>query len=191
LKDPNVLVERLTGKDETGAEAAALELAAGGEQSMHRLEPLLKSDNVDHRWWAIRTLAAMENPDLGWFRGALHDPSAEVRAAGALALVGHPDSAAMEDLIEALNDEDGVTAALATRALVVIGESAVPGLQEAFKAATPRARIQIVRALAELRDPRAIRLLLQASEEGSAAVQYWAREGLNLLGLDMIYLTPE
>ena len=48
-----------------------------------------------------------------------------------------------------------------------------------------------MRALAELRDVRAIRLLLQASDEGSAAVQYWAREGLNMLGLDMIYLTPD
>jgi HEAT repeat protein len=158
---------------------------------MGRLQPLLKSENEDHRWWAIRTLAAMEDPDPGWFRRALQDPSAEVRAAGALALIGHPDSAALEDLIKVLDDEDGVTASLAMRALVVMGESAVPALQEAFTAATPRSRIQIVRALAELRDPRAIRLLLQASEEGSAAVQYWAREGLNMLGLDMVYLTPE
>ena len=168
-----------------------MELAKAGAESMGTLQPLLGSSDPDHRWWAIRTLAAMDDPDLGWFRRALHDPSAEVRAASALALVAHPNSAAVDDLIEALNDEDGVTASLATRALVVMGESAVPALEEAFKSATPRARIQIVRALAELRDPRAIRLLLQASEEGSAAVQYWAREGLSMLGLDMVYLTPE
>jgi hypothetical protein len=191
LEDLNVLVERLTGKDEPGAEAAALRLAEAGQESMTRLEPLLRSENEDHRWWAIRTLAAMDDPDPGWFRGALQDPSAEVRAAGALALVAHPHSAALSDLIEALGDEDSVTASLATRALVVAGASAVPALLEAFGPATPRARIQIVRALAELRDVRAIRLLLQASDEGSAAVQYWAREGLNMLGLDMIYLTPE
>jgi HEAT repeat protein len=191
LEDLNVLVERLTGKDEPGAEAAALQLAEAGQESMARLEPLLRSDNKDHRWWAIRTLAAMDEPDPAWFRRALHDPSAEVRAAGALALVAHPLSAALSDLIEALDDEDSVTASLATRALVVAGAAGVPGLLEAFAAATPRARIQIVRALAELRDLRAIRLLLQASDEGSAAVQYWACEGLNLLGLDMIYLRPE
>jgi HEAT repeat protein len=191
LEDLNVLVERLTGKDEPGAEAAALLLAKAGQEGMSQVEPLLRSENQDHRWWAIRTLAAMDDPDPAWFRQALHDPSAEVRAGGALALVAHPDHAALADLIEALDDEDSVTASLATRALVVAGEAAVPGLMEAFEAATPRARIQIVRALAELRDVRAIKLLLQASEEGSAAVQYWAREGLDLLGLDMIYLTPE
>jgi HEAT repeat protein len=191
LEDLNVLVERLTGKDEPGAEAAALQLAEAGPEGMTRIEPLLRSEDQDHRWWAIRTLAAMDDPDSGWFRRALRDPSAEVRAAAALALVAHPNPAAVEDLIQALDDEDSLTASLATRALVVAGESAVPGLLEAYPAATPRARIQAVRALAELRDVRAIRLLLQASEEGSAAVQYWAREGLNMLGLDMIYLTPE
>lgn len=191
MEDISVLVERLTGRDESGAEAAALELAEAGSKSMARLEPLLQSDNQDHRWWAVRTLAAMRDPDTGWFRQALHDASPEVRAAGALALVAHPDPAAMEDLIEILGDEDSVTASLATRALVVIGEPAVPGLLESYTAAAPRARIQVMRALAELRDVRAIRLLLQASDEGSAAVQYWAREGLNMLGLDMIYMTPE
>jgi HEAT repeat protein len=191
LDDLNVLVERLTGRDESGAESAALELAEAGPEGMARLEPLLQSEDQDHRWWAVRTLAAMADPDTGWFQRALRDPSAEVRAAGALALAVHPHSAAVGDLIEMLGDEDGVAASLATRALVVTGEAAVPGLLEAYAAATPRARIQIVRALAELRDPRAIRLLLQASDEGSAAVQYWAREGLNMLGLDMIYLTPD
>jgi HEAT repeat protein len=191
LEDLNVLVERLTGKDDPGAEAAALRLAEAGRESMSRLEPLLRSANQDHRWWAIRTLAAMDEPDPAWFRGALRDPSAEVRAAAALALVAHPHSAAVPDLIGALDDEDSVTASLASRALVVAGAAAVPGLLETFATATPRARIQIVRTLAELRDVRAIRLLLEASDEGSAAVQYWAREGLNMLGLDMIYLTPE
>jgi HEAT repeat protein len=191
LEDLDVLVQKLTGQDESGAEAAALALAEAGQEGMTRLEPLLQSREADHRWWAIRTLAAMDDPDPRWFLRALHDSSAEVRAAGALAFVGHPDTTALQDLIGALDDEDGVTASLAMRALVVAGEAAVPGLLESFKAAAPRARIQIVRALAELRDPRAIRLLLQASDEGSAAVQYWAREGLNMLGLDMIYLTPE
>ena len=63
MEDLNVLVERLTGKDEPGAEAAALQLAEAGPEGMTRIEPLLRSEDQDHRWWAIRTLAAMEDPD--------------------------------------------------------------------------------------------------------------------------------
>ncbi len=55
----------------------------------------------------------------------------------------------------------------------------------------PQARIQIMRSLAEIRDHRAIPLMLKATEEDSAMLNYWAKEGLERLGLNMVYIKPE
>jgi HEAT repeat protein len=93
--------------------------------------------------------------------------------------------------VDCLNDDDGVTAVLAVGALTAIGRAAVPALIEAFGGATPRARIHIMRAVAQIRDPRAINLMMQAMAQDSAALQYWAQRGLEMLGLDMVYLKPE
>ncbi len=91
----------------------------------------------------------------------------------------------------ALQDEDSIVAVLAIRALIAIGREAVPVLLEAFPNSNPGGRIQIMRALADLRDHRAIRLMMKAVEEESAVLRYWAEEGLERLGLDMVYIKPE
>ena len=191
MRDLKALLAELTGKDESVAEAAALMLADAGDAALPLLEPLLESPEADHRWWAVRTLAAMSQPRAEWLRRALADPNADVRAAGALALAAHPDSSAHSELISLLDDRDSLVAGIATKALVARGSAVVPSLLEAFGAATPQARIQIVRALAQIQDPQAIRLMMQAMDRSSAALQYWAEQGLERLGLDMVYLMPE
>jgi hypothetical protein len=191
LGDLNAWLAELTGYDEAVAEAAALKLARAGDAALAGLASLLESPNADHRWWAVRTLAAMPDPKMEWLRGALDDPSPEVRAAGALAFVGHPDPSAMHALIGILGDEDSVVAALVVSALVALGPNVVPSLLDAFEGSSPLARIQIMRALRELRDPRAISVMMKAMDQESAALQYWAREGLEALGLDMVYMKPE
>jgi phycocyanobilin lyase beta subunit len=128
---------------------------------------------------------------MEWLRRALDDPSPEVRAAGALAFIAHPDPLAMQALISVLGDEDSVVAAVAVSAMVALGPSVVPSLLDAFDGSSPRGRIQIMRALREIRDPRAISVMMKALDQGSAAIQYWAREGLEALGLDMVYMKPE
>ncbi len=191
MSDLKPLLAQLKGEDEQGAESAALLLAQAGEAVLPELERLLQSSRADHRWWAVRTLAAMREPRMEWLRRSLKDPDPDVRAAAALSFIAHPDATAGPALVAVLSDADHVAAATATSALVALGATVVPALLEAFEDAEPRARIQILRALAEIRDPRAIRLLMNATEEGSAAMQYWARQGLDLLGLDMVYLSPE
>ena len=52
------------------------------------------------------------------------------------------------------------------------------------------ARILALRALAELRDHRAIPVMMQVMEEDSVLLQHWAKEGLERLGLDMVYIKP-
>jgi phycocyanobilin lyase beta subunit len=133
----------------------------------------------------------MENSRIEWFLPSLKDAAPEVRAAGALAVAAHPDPTAIDPLVRLLRDEDNLAAVLAVNALIKIGSAAVPNLLEAFDDSPRRGQIQILRALAELRDPRAIQLMLTAQGQDSAAMQYWAQEGLERLGLNMVYLKPE
>jgi HEAT repeat protein len=181
----------LVGQDESAAEAAAVELAAHGEGAVPGLLQLLDSQQPDHRWWALRSLAAMDNPQTDWFLRGLRDSREENRAAAALALAIHPDPRAIGLLIGLLSDGDNVTAVMAVNALAKIGNEAVVPLINAYDGAPRRAQIQILRCLAELRDHRSIPLLLKAQGESSAVAQYWAQEGLERLGLNMVYLTPD
>jgi len=185
------LLADLTSQNESKAEAAATALAAAGPAAVPALLSLLVSNVTDERWWAIRTLALVEGAKAEWFLDALLDPQAEVRAAAALAIAGHPDARAVGALIPLLSDEDNVASVMAVNALVEIGAPGVMPIVEAYEQAPARGRIQIVRCLAELRDPRAIHLLMRAQGEASAVVQYWAQEGLERLGLNMVYLRPD
>jgi HEAT repeat protein len=80
---------------------------------------------------------------------------------------------------------------LACSALVVIGKPAIPSLLEIPKDAPQTARINATRALAEIADHSAIPALMAALEDDSVMIQHWAEEGLERLGLDMVYLKPE
>lgn len=153
---------------------------------------LTRSPNVDSRWWALRVLAQSPLAQTGWLIPFLEDSAPEVRqcAALGLALSAKPDEAATQPLVRALNDEDAMVGYLATSALIKIGKPAVPSIIEAVKSGSQSARIHALRALAEIRDPRAIPVLMQVIEEDSALLGHWATEGLERLGLDMVYLKP-
>jgi HEAT repeat protein len=79
---------------------------------------------------------------------------------------------------------------LAANALVTIGSTAVPPLIVAVKTASQSARVHALRALAEIRDHRAIPVMMQVMNEDSVLLQHWAKEGLERLGLDMVYIKP-
>ena len=79
---------------------------------------------------------------------------------------------------------------LAVNALVKIGTKAVPALIDVVKSAPQSARIHALRALAEIRDHRAIPVMMKVMEEDSVLLQHWAKEGLDRLGLDMVYIKP-
>lgn len=191
MLEVNELLRELTSGDDARAEAAALVLAGDAESSLPILIPLLASSDPDHRWWAVRTLGAMKEPRNELLRAALRDGAAEVRAAAALALAAHPTDSAIPELVTALDDEDSLVSTLSVNALVSIGKASVPALLEAFPTGSQRARIHVMRALAAIKDPTAIATMLKASEDDSAMLSYWAREGLDALGLSMVYLMPE
>ena len=182
------LLEDLLSGDETRAENAATQLGKMGGSVVPALGALLKSSDPDHRWWAVRTLAQMSAGYGDYFVEALKDDSSEVRQAAALALAAHPFEQAAPVLFRALNDEDAMVQTLAANALSAIGQPVVPALLDAFPRSPLMVKIHIMRVLAELRDPRAIPVMMKAIEEDSAILQHWCEIGLQQLGLDMVYL---
>ena len=182
------LLKDLTSGDEARAESAASQLAQLGGSVLPTLDSLRESSNADHRWWAIRTLAQMPEADSNCFIKALNDVSSEVRQAAALALATHPAEQAAQLLVHSLKDEDTMVQTLAANALCAIGKSVVPILIEEFPQASSSVKIHMMRVLADVRDPRAIPVMMKAMDDDSAILHHWCEVGLEQLGLDMVYL---
>ncbi len=184
------LLADLSSGDEARAEAASQALAKFGDSAATALSDMLAHPNVDARWWAVRTLAALPTPRPERLLPALVDSAPAVRQCAALGLAKNPSEAATPHLVRALSDADALTAELAGHALVAIGPSAVPSLLDALKNSAQAARIQALRALAEIGDQRAISAMIAAATEDSAMLHYWAEKGLDKLGVNMVYLKP-
>lgn len=184
------LLTELTSGDDIRAEQAIPKIVEMGTAGFSALVDLTHSDVDDVRWWAVRALAASPHTRTEDLLPLLSDSAPEVRAATALALSHHPHEQAIPALIQTLADQDSLTAGLAGNALVKIGSPSVAGLLEVMKEAPLRVRILALRSLAEIRDHRAIPVLMKSMSEDSAVLQYWAQEGLERLGLDMVYIKP-
>ncbi len=184
------LLNDLTSGDEIRAEAAVSSLIELGDEATPALLELTRSEDVDRRWWGLRVLAQSPHAQAGWLAPFLNDPAREVRQCAALGLALKPDESVIQPLVQALNDEDSIVGSLAVNALVKIGSAAVPALIEMVKSGPQLARVHALRALAEIRDHRAIPIMMKVMEEDSALLQHWAQEGLERLGLDMVYIKP-
>lgn len=180
----------LSNGNESQAERAVVTLVAMGAKAIPALRELTLSTDPDVRWWALRTLAQSTHSLPEWLVPFLNDPAPEVRQCAALGLGIKADESTIQPLVRALSDENEMVCSLAERALIKIGAASVPSLIEVVMKATRSARIHGLRALAEIRDHRAIPIMMQVLEEDSALLQYWAKEGLDRLGLDMVYLKP-
>ena len=192
MSDLEHLLEDLSSGDEARAEAAVPVLIELGQQAIPALRELAQSSDIDLRWWAIRTLAQSPLCQADWLVPfLLHDPAPEVRQCAALGLALKADENAIQPLVQALRDVDSMTGNLAMNALTKLGKDAVPALIECVKdKSSQSARILALRALAEIRDHRAIPVMMQVLEESSVLLQHWAKEGLERLGLDMVYIKP-
>jgi HEAT repeat protein len=198
------LLNDLTSGNEARAEKAVPSLIKLNEDAIPALLDLTRSSDVDHRWWGLRVLAQSPHCQAGWLIPFLNDSAREVRQCAALGLAIRPDESAVQPLVQALSDEDSIVSSLAVNALVKIGGGAVPSLMDVVKRspdgssvahrvegnASQSARIHALRALAEIRDHRAIPIMMKVMEENSALLQHWAKEGLERLGLDMVYIKP-
>lgn len=191
MNDLEALLGDLLGGDDIRAEGAAAGLIALDESARPTLLEASRSATDDGRWWIVRALAELPSVRTVDLVPFLEDPAPEVRQAAALGLGAHPDEMSIPSLVRALRDPDSMTAALAANALGKVGTTSTPALLEVLAGDAPQTvRVLVMRTLAELKDHRAIRVMLKALDEDSVLVQHWAREGLERLGLDMVFMKP-
>ena len=108
-----LLNELISGEDERAEEAVG-RLAEMGAAVLPHLQRWLSSNEVERRWWATRTLAQMNDPQvLPLLLNALCDEDLSVRQCAALALRHHPNPQAIPALVEALQGPDRLLARLA------------------------------------------------------------------------------
>jgi HEAT repeat protein len=186
----------LTSGDDERAEAAVENIAALGESCaddpIDVLQELLSSPDSEIRWWGVRTLASISDPRIvSILIKALADEGAAVRQCAALGLRLHPTPRAIDRLIDCLSDEDHLVVELSADALAEIGEQAVPALITVVEKGNPKARLEAVRTLSRIGDTRAIPVLFGVLDEGSALMEYWAAEGLERMGVGMVFYNPE
>ncbi len=186
-------IEQLRNGDDDAAERAAIQLAGSPQASLPCLKNLLHAEDPDERWWALRTLALFPHQEelVSLFITALKDSSVQVQQCAALALCKYPTEAALDELIKLLSDKNSLLVTLAGNAIIKIGSAAVPALLQVLDDKNNSARIEAARILAELSDTRTIPALMKAMSEESALVQYWAEQGLNKMGLGMVYIKPD
>ncbi len=188
---PDLLDELSCGEDER-AEAALPHLAAWGSEAVEPLRERLFNPEADVRWWAVRALAEVEDPRVPeLLTSALSDPDQAVRWCAGLALRQHPSEQAATSLLHLLSDENALTRRMAGDALVAIGSPVVPQLIELMQRGVHAARLEAVRALARIADQRSIPALFEALDDGSALIEYWASEGLEKMGVGMVFYRPE
>ncbi len=184
------LLAELTGGDDERAEKIIPAIVDLGAAAIPALLDLTRSADSDSRWWAVRALAASPHTRTSDLIPFLSDSNPEMRAAAALALSHHPGEEALSALTQTLRDSDPLTAGLAANALVKLGGAAVPNLIEAAGEGQMNVRILALRSLSEMRDHRAIPVMMKCIQEDSAVLGYWAQLGLERLGLDMVYIKP-
>ncbi len=185
------LLEQLNSGEDEKAEEAAQALAQLGEQAIPPLLELAHAFDSDRRWWALRTLALIPAPQAkAALIHALGDPDITVRQCAALGLRYQPTFEAVPALLEALASQDKLLARLAADALIAIGHQAVPDLILTVKNGNQTARLEAVRALALIGDPRAIPVLYNVLSEESTFMEYWATEGLDRMGIGITFVKP-
>lgn len=194
------LAELTSGDDERAEKAASqipLNSAEETDTVLTSLHGLLRSPQVDQRWWALRALAQIADPRVpGWLAQQLADPDVSVRQCAALCLSLQPAAQAVSVLVETLGDRDPLLARLAGQALAAIGAPAVEPLIEVVRggspqsSAGPHARREAARALAAIGDTRAAPALYAALEDDSPSLVYWAEQGLERMGVGMVFFKP-
>lgn len=185
--------------EEARAEQAAQQLSRIPPDKLEPILPALRSmltsREADRRWWAVRALAEIHDLRVpGWLAELLTDPDSAVRQCAALGLRQRPAVQVLPQLVKALGDPDAMVASLAGQALTAIGEPAVPPLIEVVRGtgseAGPHGRREAARALNAIGDPRAVPALYELLEDDSALLAYWAEQGLERMGVGMMFFRP-
>ncbi len=190
LEIPAIASEFASGSDKR-ADKAARELAAHGSFNPQVYKQLLADRRVDVRWWAVRSLAEIDSPEATpLLIHSLDDSDTSVRQCAALALQRQPDPQAIPALSQLLSSSDQLLGRLAGEALIAAGSEAVPALLDMMQDSPQKARIEAARCLALIGDTRAIPELFKALDGESALMEHWAGEGLEKMGVGMVFYSP-
>lgn len=182
------LLAELTSNDESRAIKAVEKLGKLHDEAISPLLNLLQNENADHRWWAVRALAAFDDePSSAGLIISLSDADHTVRQCAAIALRIKPTAKAIEALIDAIQDQDRLLARLAGDALTAIGSEAIPSLAEILRLGNSAVRGEAARALAKMEDQATIAFLFSALDDSSSIVRFWVEEGLNTLKVGMLF----
>jgi len=174
------------------AEAASIQIRGHGEAAVEALTELLHTKDSDIRWWAIRALATFDNPKVfPYLIRGLKDNDTAVQQCAALALRERPDPRAIPDLIDLLGYKNQMLSRLAGDALIAIGEGATNALMIVVKKGSPAAKVEATRVLSAIGDPNSISTLFGLLEEESTLIRHWAEEGLNKMGIGMVFFKPD
>ncbi len=177
--------------DDEAAEHTAQALRGQGARAVPGLLALSRHPQADVRWWALRALAEIPHPHAPTrLAEALTDPDPAVRQVAALGLRHQPSPQALPRLLTLLADNDRLLAHLAADALAALGQQATLPLIDALQNSTPAARIEAARALAQIGDKRSISALFAALDSPSPLVEHWANEGLERMGVGMVFFKP-
>ncbi len=185
-----IRAEFANGSDNQADEAARV-LAEYGSQNLFVFKQLLNDQRTDVRWWTARSLAETESPEVTpLLLQALGDSDISVRQCAALALQRRPDARAIPALIQSLKSPDQLLTRIAGDALVAIGGDAVPALLVVIQTYPQKARLEAARSLGLIGDTRAIPELFKALDGESALLEHWAGEGLERMGVGMVFYSP-
>ena len=185
------LVGDLLSDEDARAEAAVPALALFGEAALDLLLPLLRSQEAETRWWAVRATAAIPAPRAAaGLTTSLEDDDPAVRQAAALGLRLQPTPDAIPALVGRLADSDRLTARLASDALAAIGPGALPETRRALASEAPATRLHAARAIALMKTKEAIPDLFAVLDDDSTLVRHWAERGLEALGVGMVFFQP-
>jgi len=186
------LLDDLSCGEDERAEAALSHLSVWGPQIIDSLRERLYSPEAEVRWWAVRALAEIHDARVpALLVKALSDPVKSVRWCAGLALRSHPSDQAIPALLPLLSEDDALTRRLVGDALIAIGGQVVPQLLDIMQNGEQLARLEAVRALARIGDERSIPALFEALDDSSALTEYWASEGLEKMGVGMVFYKPE
>ena len=94
------LISDLTSDDEVRGVAAVDNISALGTKALPALFKLLDESDPNKRWWAIRVLSAIPDPEVPErLRQALSDPDYTIRQCAALGLSQQPSVNTIPDFI--------------------------------------------------------------------------------------------
>lgn len=185
------LLSAVQAGDESQCLSLSRQLAECGSQILPALEKLLHAADPELRWWAVYALGQAGLPQsTALLIDALQDAEPAVRHCAARALQEQADPLAVPTLVGLLGQADGLLKRLAADALIAAGVPAISPLLEIMQDQNHPGRGQAVRILALIADPSAIPVLFAALEDESDWVKYWANEGLERMGIGMVFFKP-